>query len=102
MALRRETIPDAHVWRRIADPAWTNPLDPSFAQREGGRWNPPDSFPTLYLDEDMATARRNLRTFIARWPPELRHPAFMRWRRWRRPVTLAEIPADPCPVLIAV
>ena len=70
MALRREAIPDAHVWWRIADPAWTNPLDPSFAQRQGGRWNPPDSFPTLYLDEDMATARRNLRAFIAKWPYE--------------------------------
>ena len=55
MALRREILPDAHEWWRIADPAWTNPLDPSFAQRQGGRWNPPDSFPTLYLDEDMAT-----------------------------------------------
>ena len=70
MALRRETLPDAHVWWRIADPAWTNPLDPSFAQRQGGHWNPPGSFPTLYLDEDMATARRNLRAFIARWPYE--------------------------------
>ena len=68
MALLRETLPDAHVWWRIADPAWTNPLDPSFAQRRGGRWNPPGSFPTLYLDEDMATARGNLRAFIARWP----------------------------------
>ena len=48
MTLRHETLPDAHVWWRIADPAWTNPLDPSFAQRQGGRWNPPDSFPTLY------------------------------------------------------
>ena len=70
MVLRRETLPDAHVWWRIADPAWTNPLDPSFAQRQSGRWNPPDSFPTLYLNEDMATARRNLRAFIAKWPYE--------------------------------
>ena len=75
MGLRRDTIPDAHVWWRIADPAWTNPLDPSFAQRQGGRWNPPGSFPTLYLNEDTATARRNLRAFIARWsyePEDLR------------------------------
>ena len=26
--------------------------------------------PPLYLDEDMATARRNLRAFIAKWPYE--------------------------------
>ena len=55
MALLRDTIPDVHVWRRITDPAWTDPLDPSFAQRQGGRWNPPGSFPTLYLNEDTAT-----------------------------------------------
>ena len=70
MGLRRDTIPDVHVWRRITDPAWTDPLDPSFAQRQGGRWNPPGSFPTLYLNEDTATARRNLRAFIARWSHE--------------------------------
>ena len=73
MGLRRDTIPDAHVWWRIADPAWTNPLDPSFAQREGGRWNLPGSFPTLYLDEEMATAHRHLRAFIAKWSCEPEH-----------------------------
>ena len=68
--LLRETIPDSHVWWRIADPAWTDPLDPGFAQQQGGRWNPPQSFPTLYLNEDMVTARLNLRAFIADWPYE--------------------------------
>ena len=70
MGLQRETVPDAHVWWRIADPAWADPLDPAFAQRHGGRWNPPDSFPTLYLNEDVVTARMNLRAFIAKWPYE--------------------------------
>lgn len=70
MELLRETVPDAHVWWRIADPAWENPLDPAFAQRHGGRWNPSDSFPTLYLNEDVVTARLNLRAFIAKWPYE--------------------------------
>lgn len=70
MELLRETVPDAHVWWRIADRGWADPLDPSFAQRSGGRWNPPDSFPVLYLNEDVATAQRNLRAFIARWPYE--------------------------------
>jgi len=36
----------------------------------GGRWNPPDSFATLYLNEDQVTARLNLRRFIADWPYE--------------------------------
>ena len=65
MALLRETLPDAHVWWRIADPAWTNPLDPSFAQRRGGRWNPPGSFPTLYPSEDAGTSFAGMTDF--RW-----------------------------------
>ena len=64
----RERMPDGQVWWRIADPSWRNPLDPSFAGRHGGRWNPPASFPVLYLNEDRSTARRNLHAFIARWP----------------------------------
>ena len=52
----------------VADPAWANPLDPAFAHRRGGRWNPSDSFPTLCLDEDVVTARMNFRAFAARWP----------------------------------
>ena len=70
MELLHETLPDAHVWWRIADPDWADPLDPGFARRRGGRWNPPGSFPVLYLNEDLATARLNLRGFIARWPYE--------------------------------
>ena len=70
MELLRETLPDTHVWWRISDPSWTDPLDPAFAQRRGGRWNPPASFPTLYLNEDVVTARLNLRAFIEEWPYE--------------------------------
>ncbi|MGR9091579.1 MAG: RES domain-containing protein [Gammaproteobacteria bacterium] len=70
MALQAENLPDAHTWWRIADPAWDNPLDPSFAQQRGGRWNPRASFPTLYLNEDPVTARLNLRAFIRQWPYE--------------------------------
>lgn len=36
----------------------------------GGRWNPPNSHPTLYLNEDRVTARLNLRAFISQWPYE--------------------------------
>ena len=69
-ALRREALPGARVWWRIAEPSWSNPLDPDFARRHGGRWNPPGSFRVLYLNEDLATARLNLRAFIAGWPYE--------------------------------
>lgn len=65
-----ELLPEGHTWLRIADPAWADPLDPTFAGTEGQRWNPPDSFAVLYLNEDLVTARLNLRLFIADWPFE--------------------------------
>ncbi|NJN51867.1 MAG: RES family NAD+ phosphorylase [Gammaproteobacteria bacterium] len=68
--LRDELLPESSLWWRLADPHWQNPLDPDFARVRGGRWNPPGSFPTLYLNEDVVTARLNLRAFIAAWPYE--------------------------------
>ena len=65
-----ERLPERWLWWRIADRAWQNPLDPSFAAQRGGRWNPAGSFPTLYLNEDQVSARLNLRAFIAQWPFE--------------------------------
>jgi hypothetical protein len=63
-----EVLPDGHVWLRVADAAWVDPLDTGFARRSGQRWNPPDSFATLYLNEDLVTARINLRLFITDLP----------------------------------
>lgn len=65
-----EQLADGHEWLRIADPAWRDPLDATFAQRLGGRWNPADSFAVLYFNEDLVTARLNLRRFAADWPYE--------------------------------
>jgi len=65
-----ETLPDDHTWFRIAEAVWADPLDPGFAAARGGRWNPPRSHPTLYLNEDRVTARLNLRFFIDGWPYE--------------------------------
>lgn len=65
-----ERLPDRWTWWRIAERSWSNPLDAGFAKRLGGRWNPPESFPTLYLNEGRVTARLNLRAFIAQWPYE--------------------------------
>lgn len=50
-------LADGQEWLRVADPSWADPLDPSFARDRGGRWNPSASFPTLYLNEDLPTAR---------------------------------------------
>ncbi len=65
-----EDVPDGHSWWRIAPSDWDDPLDASFAGQRGGRWNPPGSFPTLYLNEDRVTARVNMQLFAARWPYE--------------------------------
>lgn len=63
-----EPLATGHRWLRVADPEWDDPLDPSFAAVSGGRWNPPNSFPTLYLNEDVVTARINLQLFLAGLP----------------------------------
>ena len=68
--MKTEQLPDRHPWLRIACHDWSGPLDPHYAQKDGGRWNPPNSFPPLYLNEDLVTARLNLRLFIEPWPYE--------------------------------
>lgn len=65
-----EDLVGGHRWLRICQHDWDDPLDPTFAQRAGGRWNPPDSWRTLYLNEDLVTARLNLDLFVADWPYE--------------------------------
>ncbi len=58
-------LPDGHVWLRITRPHYVDPFDPSFAQRHGGRWNPPGSWPTLYLNEDLFTVHAQVRHLFA-------------------------------------
>ena len=65
-----ERLGDGAEWFRIAERAWEDPTDDTFAAVRGGRWNPPASWRTLYLSADMVTARLNLDRFIARWPYE--------------------------------
>jgi RES domain-containing protein len=45
---------------RVADPAWRRPLDGSFAATRGARWNPPGSFPVVYLCSSVDIARANV------------------------------------------
>lgn len=56
MRFRHVTRSGGYV--RVADPGWRRPLDASFAAARGGRWNPPDSFPVLYLCASREVARR--------------------------------------------
>lgn len=63
-------LPDGRVWLRVADPEWSEPLDPSYAQSHGGRWNPPGSFATLYLNADLNTARLQVARMLTGWPAD--------------------------------
>jgi RES domain-containing protein len=56
-AAHRVTLEEGHRWLRVADASWDDPLDASYADRAGGRWNAPGDGPTLYLNADVATAR---------------------------------------------
>lgn len=55
-----EPLPANHPWLRVADAGWADPLDPEFARQHGGRWNPPNSHATLYLNENLHTARSQI------------------------------------------
>lgn len=57
-------LPDGRVWLRVAEPHWADPLDPSYAQHQGGRWNAPGTHATLYLNGDVATARLQLERLL--------------------------------------
>ena len=48
------------LYFRVADPNRRNPLDGSYAAKSGGRWNPPNSFPVVYLNRDIRVARANV------------------------------------------
>ena len=58
-------LPDGHVWLRITRPHYADPFDPGFAAQHGGRWNPPESWPTLYFNEDLATVHAQVRHLFA-------------------------------------
>jgi RES domain len=45
---------------RVADPDWEDPLDGRHAAQRGGRWNPPESFPVVYLCRSAEVARANV------------------------------------------
>jgi hypothetical protein len=57
--MRQPTIKAAGRYVRVADPEWDNPLDGSYARDKGGRWNRPDSYPVVYLNGSLRTARLN-------------------------------------------
>ena len=54
------TIRRGGPYLRVADPDWDDPLDGRHAAQRGGRWNPPESFPVVYLCQTVAAARANV------------------------------------------
>lgn len=63
--MRTEPLPDGQPWWRLVDPGWADPLDAGYAAERGARWTPPGGAPTLYLNQDVPTARANLVRFLA-------------------------------------
>lgn len=56
------------LYLRVAEADWSDPLDTTFAEDRGGRWNAPGSYPVLYLNADRETARANVRAKFAGLP----------------------------------
>jgi hypothetical protein len=54
------TIRRGGPYLRVADPDWDDPLDGRYAAESGGRWNPPESFPVVYLCRSIPVARANV------------------------------------------
>lgn len=71
MKIKTTTLPSGRPWLRVADASWTNPLDPNYARQAGGRWNPPDAYPVLYLNADLPTARGQLERMLQGYPAGL-------------------------------
>jgi len=54
------TVAIGGMYHRVADPAWADPLDPSYSSvAPGRRWNP-SGLSCLYLNADDVTARANV------------------------------------------
>jgi hypothetical protein len=66
--IKTVVLPDGRVWLRVASASWKNPLDFSYAEQAGGRWNPPDAYPALYLNADLPTARSQLERMLEGYP----------------------------------
>lgn len=62
------TVKRGGRYLRVAYPAWADPLDGSYAATRGGRWNPPESYPVVYLCDGEAVARANVHRLLADQP----------------------------------
>ena len=72
-AAHRVTLDDGRQWLRVADASWTDPLDPSYADRAGGRWNAPGDGPTLLVALEVSGDNINWKKVAAAHKPEGDH-----------------------------
>jgi hypothetical protein len=63
-----KTVRRGGAYNRLAEPAWTDPLDTSYSKARGGRWNPPGAFGALYLNRDLRVARLRVEHALADHP----------------------------------
>jgi hypothetical protein len=56
------------AYNRLAEPAWSDPLDTGYARERGGRWNAPGTYGVLYLNGSPAVARAQARHKLAGQP----------------------------------
>ena len=63
-----ETARRGGAYNRLAEPAWADPLDITFARARGGRWNAAGSYGVLYLNGSPAVARAQARHKLAGQP----------------------------------
>jgi hypothetical protein len=54
-----KTLERSGRYFRVCDPLWVDCCDAGYAARFGARWNAPGSFPVLYLNADIETAKMN-------------------------------------------
>ena len=53
------------TYLRVANPEWSDPLNPQYARDAGGRWNEPGSFGVVYLNRSIDVARELVRQRLA-------------------------------------
>jgi hypothetical protein len=46
---------------RVVDPGWSDPLSGAWSWARGGRWNPPEGFEVVYLNQTVEVARAQVR-----------------------------------------
>lgn len=56
-----KTVRQGGRFYRVCDPSWVDCCDATFSTIDGGRWNPPGTFPVLYLNANVQTAAANAR-----------------------------------------